>query len=115
MKNFHARGDALEFTAGADIASGDVVAVGNLIGIAAGDVANGGEGIMNLTGVYGVPKVGSQAWGIGDPVYWNGTAATKTAGTNKFMGNAAAVVGSGAGETLGLVRLASGVPVSWGT
>lgn len=107
MKNFVAVGDTLTITAGADIDSGDGVLVGSIFGVAAGDIANGAEGVINLRGVYDLPKVGSQAWTVGVRVYWTGTACTTTASTNKLIGVAVAAVGSGAGETTGRVRLSA--------
>jgi predicted RecA/RadA family phage recombinase len=106
MKNFIARGEALEITAGADIASGAGVVVNGLFGVAAGAIANGARGIINLTGVYALPKIGSQAWQIGQRVFWNGTAATNAGNAGIYIGTVAAAVGSGAGETVGNVRLA---------
>jgi predicted RecA/RadA family phage recombinase len=105
MKNFVSVGNTLTITAGADIASGAGVLVGSLFGVAAGAIANGAEGVINLTGVYDLPKVGSQAWTVGALIYWTGTACTTTASTNKLIGVAVAAVGSGAGETTGRVRL----------
>ncbi len=61
---------------------------------------------MKTTGVFELPKVGSQAWTVGVKVYWtSGGAATTTASGNTLIGTAFAAVGSGAGETLGKVRL----------
>lgn len=107
MKNFVARGDALEITADADYASGDGVLVGSLFGVAANAMATGETGVINVTGVYDLPKAPSQAWTVGALVYWdedNGRA-TSTAGANVLIGCAVAAVGSGAGEVIGRVRL----------
>jgi predicted RecA/RadA family phage recombinase len=105
MKNYVQEGDAIEITAGADIASGAGVLIGSLFGVAAGAFANGAQGIINTKGVFDLPKVGSQAWTVGVRVYWTGTACTTTASSNKLIGVAVAAVGSGAGETTGRVRL----------
>jgi predicted RecA/RadA family phage recombinase len=107
MKNFVARGDTLEITAGADIASGAGVLVGSLFGVSTGAIANGAQGTINLTGVYDLPKVGSQAWTVGVAVFWDAgnSQCTTTASTHKRIGAAVAAVGSGAGETTGRVRL----------
>ena len=107
MKNFVARGDVLEFTAGADIESGEGVVVGTIFGIAAGDIADGARGVLNLTGTYRVPKVGSQAWTVGAAVHWDASnkRATTAATGNRLIGCAVEPVGSGAGETSGVVRL----------
>jgi predicted RecA/RadA family phage recombinase len=107
MKNFVSVGNTLTITAGADIASGAGVLVGSLFGVAAGPIANGAEGVINLTGVYDLPKAGSQAWTVGALIYWDAGNArcTATASTHKLIGVAVAAVGSGAGETIGRVRL----------
>lgn len=107
MKNYVAAGDTLEFTASADIASGQGVVLGSIFGVATGAVANGATGVLKLSGVFDLPKVGSQAWTVGQPVYWdagNGHATT-TASTHKRIGIAAAAVAGGAGDTVGRVRL----------
>lgn len=112
MKNFIARGDAVEITASYNIISGDVVVVGSMIGIAAGDIANGQNGLIYLTGVYDVnTRVLPAAWTVGAAVYWdpvNGEAtidATTDGNSNLLMGVALLPVGR--------VRLngAFGVPV----
>lgn len=107
MKNFKSQGNTLTFTAGAAYSSGDGVLLGSLFGVAAGDIANGDDGVLNLTGVYELPKIGSQAWTVGALVYWDdGNSRCTTVSTdNTLIGAATVAVGSGAGETLGTVRL----------
>lgn len=110
MKNYIAPGDMLPFTASGAVASGDGVLAGTLFGVAAGDVADGEVGNLKTTGVFELPKAGSQAWTVGAKVYWtSGGAATTTASGNTLIGVAYEAVGSGAAETLGKVRL-NGVP-----
>lgn len=109
MKNFVSQGNTLTFTngTGADVASGAGVLLGTAFGIAAGDVADGADGVLNLTGVYDLPKVGSQAWTVGAAIYWDNTnkRCTTVTTSNTKIGVAVAAVGSGAGETTGRVRL----------
>lgn len=107
MKNFKSQGSTLTFTAAAAYSSGDPVLVGTIFGVAAGDIANGDDGVINLTGTYELPKNGLQAWSVGDPIYWDSTAekVTTVAEDNTLIGAAAEAVGSGATETLGVVRL----------
>ncbi|WP_323004722.1 DUF2190 family protein [Denitromonas sp.] len=107
MKNYVSSGATLTITAAAAITSGDGVLAGSIFGVAAGDIANGAEGTINLTGVYNLPKVGSQAWTVGAKVYWDASEAecTTTATDNTLIGVAVLAVGSGAGETTGRVRL----------
>ena len=63
--------------------------------------------MINLTGVYDLPKTASQAWTVGAKVYWDNTAkaCTTTVGSNTLIGIAVLAVGGGAGETTGRVRL----------
>ena len=105
MKNFVKNGYDIVITAGADIVSGQGVLTGSLFGVAVANIANGASGPVKTTGVFDLPKVGSQAWSVGALVYWNGTACTTTASTNKLIGVAIVATGSGAGETTGRVRL----------
>lgn len=102
--NYRFPGDTITFTTGGAVASGDVVEIGSLVGIAA--VAAAGSGALievSLTGVYEVPKTSAEAWTQGVAVYWTGTAATTTASGNTFMGHAFAVAANP--SATGLVRL----------
>lgn len=107
MKNYVSAGNVLPFTAAADFVSGAVVIMGGLIGIAVYDVLTGAAGEAKLDGVYTLPKVGSQAWTVGALIYWDAanSRCTTTSSGNTLMGRAWAAVGSGAGETTGIVRL----------
>lgn len=107
MKNFVAIGDRITITAPAALASGAGVVIGALFGVAAQAIANGAEGVINLTGIYDLPKAPSQAWTVGALIYWDAGNArcTNVASTNKLIGAAVAAVGGGAGEILGRVRL----------
>ncbi len=107
MKNYVSAGDRLSFTTGADIASGEAVQLGSLFGVATGDIANGAEGTIKLTGIFDLTKAPSQSWSVGVKIYWDATNwwATTTATSNTLIGAAAAPVGGGASETIGCVRL----------
>ncbi len=107
MKNYVSAGDRLSFTTGADIASGDAVQLGSLFGVANGDIANGAEGTIKLTGIFDLTKAPSQSWSVGVKIYWDATNwwATTTASGNTLIGAVAAPVGGGASETIGRVRL----------
>lgn len=98
MKNFIGQGGTLEITADTDYSSGDVIAVSGLFGIAAGDIANGENGIINIAGIYELAKDSEQAWTAGAPLYWTGTLASTTEEDNDFIGFAALAQGPG-GET----------------
>lgn len=107
MKNFVAVGNTLTITAAANVASGGGVQIGALFGVAVSDIANGEEGVINLTGVYDLPKAPSQAWTVGAKVYWDdaNNRCTTTAGSLSLIGVAVLATGATAGETIGRVRL----------
>jgi len=58
----------------ADVASGDVVVVGDIIGVAAGDIADGAEGILFIEEVWLLPKAAPLVISQGDKVYFDATA-----------------------------------------
>ncbi len=107
MKNYLAKGDTIEFTAAADVTSGEGVLLGSLFGVATGDVANGERGTMKLTGIFDLPKAASQSWSPGDLIYWDAgnSVCTKTASTHKRIGAAVTSVAGGANDIIGRVRL----------
>jgi predicted RecA/RadA family phage recombinase len=81
------KGNVIDFTNSteADIAYGDVIAVGGRIGIAAENIAKGATGSLNVTGVFEMPADDTTAFAVGDEVYWDneGAKLTKTPGTYK--------------------------------
>lgn len=107
MKNFISEGDTLTFTASGNVASGEGVLVGSAFGVATGPVANAEPGTLKLTGVFDLPKIGSQAWSVGNPIYWDASskACTNVGSTHKQIGIAVLATGSTSGEKIGRVRL----------
>ncbi len=107
MKNFVQEGETLTLTAPYAVTSGLGALVGSIFGVAVGDVANGAEGEFKVEGVFDLVKAASQAWTVGAKVYWDNTnkVCTTTASGNTLIGVAVVAVGSGAGETIGCVRL----------
>lgn len=97
MKNFVQAGSALTIPAPTAVASGDVVLVGNIIGIANGASATGADLDLTTTGVFALPKVGADAFALGATVYFNTTTklATATASGNPAIGTAVAAAGIG--------------------
>lgn len=101
-------GEVLEFTAPTGgVTKGVPLMIGNLPVIPLDTVAQTLPFRGTCCGVHSVPKAGSQAWTEGAIVYLDNTNHVfTTASTSNFRaGVAAAAVGSGAGETTGLVRL----------
>ena len=107
MKTYVQPGNTITLTAPYAVASGDGLLVGSIFGVASGTAALGETVEAALTGVYDLKKVASQAWSVGDKVYWDNTAkeATKTTTSNTLIGVAIEAVAGGAGDTIGRVRL----------
>ncbi len=95
-KNYVQDGKTLNYTAGADIASGDFVLIGALGAIAKTDIANGKTGAVHVCGVFSVPKA-SGAVTQGAKLYWSAANSnlTTTASGNTFVGLAAEAAASG--------------------
>lgn len=109
MKNYVQPGQTLTVTAPYAVASGAGVLVGSLFGVATAAAALSATVEIETEGVFDLVKAGSQAWTVGARIYWDDTAknCTTTAASNKLIGVAVAAVGSGAGETIGRVRLSA--------
>lgn len=92
MKSFVQRGNVLPFIAPYAVASGAPFKVGAFVAVAVTAAASGGAVEGQLEGVFTLPKVSAQAWGVGDKIYWDDTAKamTTTATSNTLVGAAAA-------------------------
>ena len=107
MKTYVQPGNTITLTAPYAVASGDGLLVGSIFGVAAGTAALGETVEAALVGVYELKKLGSQAWAVGDRIYWDNTnkETTKTATGNTAVGVATEAVAGGAGDVIGRVRL----------
>lgn len=68
-------GDVMIITAGANLTSGQVVRVGNVLAVALNDIANGAQGAAALRGVFEVPKVSGAVIAQGENLTWDASAA----------------------------------------
>ncbi|MCK0195730.1 DUF2190 family protein [Ancylobacter sp. 6x-1] len=101
------RANTITLTAPYAVVSGEGLLVGSIFGVGAGTAASGEPVETALVGVFDLTKVGSQAWTVGAKVYWDDTnKRTTTVSTdNTLIGVAVEAVASGAGDTIGRVRL----------
>lgn len=85
-------GEVIDYTAGANIASGQVVLMGARIGVALKAIANGETGPMQVTGVFNIAKLSTDNMAQGALLYWDNTNSrlTTTASGNTMAGFAAA-------------------------
>lgn len=95
MKNFVQKGCTIEVVAGADYDAGDIVVVGTIAGVAAGKTVSGDVAVVNLEGVYTLPKVASGAIAQGAKCYHTGGEITGTASSNVFVGYAHSAAADG--------------------
>ncbi len=99
MKNFIQPGETITVTAPADVASGAVLVVGSIVGIAAYTALSGADVEVQTVGVFDLTKVTTDVIAQGDKLYWDSSAAklTKTAGTGSkpLVGYALAAAGNG--------------------
>jgi len=93
-------GRAIDYTPAADVAAGDVVVLGDLVGIAKLDIAANKLGALHVTGVYDVPKASGVGTGIGNGVttYWDAATkqATTSPGSRPLLGSTVAAAGDAA-------------------
>lgn len=75
MKNFNQEGEVIPFTAGAALTSGQVVALGNVLGVACAAYASGEAAELATEGVFTVPKVSGAVIAIGETLTWDASAA----------------------------------------
>lgn len=89
-------GEVIDYTAGANIASGQVVLMGARIGVALKAIANGETGPMQVTGVFNIAKLSTDNMAQGALLYWDNTNSrlTTTASDNTLAGFAAAAAGA---------------------
>jgi predicted RecA/RadA family phage recombinase len=108
MKNFVSPGDAVDFVA----PSGGVVGgAGFLLGVQFGvvrhDAAQGVKSILDLEGVFTLPKTAANTPAPGAAVYWDDTAksVTTTVGSNVKIGVHAGLAAAAGGDATLPVRL----------
>jgi len=81
-------GWSIDYTPGADVAAGDVVVQGELVGVAKLDILSGKLGALAVEGVYDFAKNTGVAYSVGAILYWDDTnnVVTATASGNKQLG-----------------------------
>lgn len=75
--NFQQPGDVITWTngTGSAVVSGQVVRVGNILGVALVDIASTASGSVALSGVFTVPKVSAAVIAQGESLTWDASVA----------------------------------------
>lgn len=90
---FVQEGCAIDYTPVADVAAGDVVAIGSLMGVAKKNIVANQLGALAVEGVFDFPKAdgATTAINVGLDVYWDATAKEATtddaSGANARLGH----------------------------
>lgn len=109
-------GNTIDYTAGADIAAGDLVVMGNTLGVALTAIANGAVGSVAIEGVFeGVPKVSAAVFVVGEKLILDVSAtpdafddSAATPATGDITGAAIAVKAGANAETTCTIKLTPG-------
>lgn len=100
-------GEMVDYTPTADVAAGQVVVQGDLVGVALSAISANTLGALAVAGVFDVAKDAATVFSAGAKVFWDDTnnlaVTTDGGGTNKLVGKAVAAAGNG--PTLVRVRL----------
>lgn len=113
--NFKQDGNVIQYAAGSNITSGQVVKMGNILGVALSDIANGSTGSVAVCGVFEVPKVTAAVIAQGESLLWDVSAGKfddnlATPATGDVSGASAFAVAAGLnGDTTVMVKF-TGVP-----
>ena len=109
MKNQYSVGNAVEIVAPYTVTSGLGCLMGSMFGVASFDAVSGAALTMYTQGTYTLKAIASQAWLVGDLIYWDDTsnrwATNVNTGSLKLIGVALQARASGAGIVTGVVRL----------
>ena len=112
--NFIQEGDILDLLAPYDRTSGQGMQVGQIFAVALGTALSAAAIRGKTSGVWLLTKVGSQAWAVGDKVYWDdgNKRCTTVATAGMLIGVATTIAGSGSTVVTGYVRLNGVAPAA---
>ena len=116
-KNYIQPGEVIDWTngTGSAVASGAVVAVGQMLGVALVDIANGATGSVQIKGVFEVPKVSGAVIAAGESLVWDVSASAfddnaATPATGDISGPPAVAVEAAGNGVTSINVLFTGVP-----
>jgi len=99
MKNHLQSGNHVEVIAPYTLASGGGCQVGTMFGVAVAAAASGAQVILDVRGVFELPKLGTDVVTQGQSLYWDNASSprrlTTTAGTNLYVGKAVEAAAGG--------------------
>lgn len=115
--NYVGEGDVIQWTngTGSAVVSGQVVAVGNILGVALVDIAAAASGSVATKGIFTVPKVTAAVIAQGESLVWDVSAAkfddnAATPATGDISGAPAVAMEAGTSSMTTLKVKFTGVP-----
>ena len=113
--NFVQPGDVIQVTAGSTISAGDVVRVGQILGVALTDIANGATGSVAIKGVFTVAKVSAAVIAQGESLTWDSSASAfddnaATPATGDVTGAAAVAMEAAGNGVTSMDVMFTGIP-----
>jgi len=113
--NYIQPGEVIDYTAGSNITSNQVVVVGQMLGVALSDIANGETGSVQIRGVFDVPKVSGAVIAAGESLVWDVSAGkfddnAATPATGDISGPPAVAVEAAGNGVTSIKVLFTGVP-----
>lgn len=88
MKNYIQPGSTLTILATEAVTSGEPVMVDRIFGVASTSAAIGEEYELHRCGVFELPKLNTQAWTVGQRIFWDSgnSILTTVVGSNRLVG-----------------------------
>jgi predicted RecA/RadA family phage recombinase len=68
---FRFNGDEIPHTPSSAVTAGDVVVVGEFVGVAKNDIAASADGVLSVVGIYDVNILSTVTFAAGDIAYWD--------------------------------------------
>ena len=113
---FRSEGASMDYTPVADVAGGEVVVVGELVGVAPVEIPAGTQGALALEGMFSLPKAtgGGTAIPAGTRVYWDDANKIAVTGGNNFRQVGYTVAAAADADATVDVKLERGAPLPAG-
>lgn len=115
MNNFRHEGDMIDVvTPSGGYTSGNFYIQGLIAGVAVNTSLEAEYNVLKTSGVFELPKTTSQAWAIGQQLYWDPATSKFTTVPGELTSYGAAAATAESADTTGEVKIGGGVPVAFG-
>jgi predicted RecA/RadA family phage recombinase len=108
------KGDHIDFVASGNVASGEAVVIGSVLGVSLTAVLSGATGVAAIECVWQLPKVTTDTFTAGQKLTWDiseGKLTELSANEGDLVDCCVAIAAAGGSATTALVKLTPGVGV----